>query len=224
MDKTASRATCTCAEVAGENPDCAIHGIAAVISDLRQRSDGASHSAADWLEQYADDRRHSLRSLSSDSVSDGSKGVSEIVREIEILLDNCHVVEDIDIAAQHEGVLVLVRILSAIALDSGTGGQQPVAWLHVLHKGDGGPEEVVSVETSAEDVFGVQGRDYDPSYFTISTPLYPSLTDPKAGVVSEDMVERALDAFDNADDTFTREGTLEALRAALTAALNGDKP
>lgn len=40
-------------------------------------------------------------------------GESEAVAEIETLLDNCHVVEDIDIAAQHEAVKVIVRSLVA---------------------------------------------------------------------------------------------------------------
>lgn len=40
-------------------------------------------------------------------------GVSEAVAEIDTLLDNCHVVEDIDIAAQHEAVKVIVRSLAA---------------------------------------------------------------------------------------------------------------
>lgn len=39
------------------------------------------------------------------------KPTQEIVAEIKVLLDNCHVVEDIDIAAQHEAVLTLVHEL-----------------------------------------------------------------------------------------------------------------
>lgn len=39
--------------------------------------------------------------------------VASMVAEIDVLLDNCHVVEDIDIAAQHEAVKALVRKLAS---------------------------------------------------------------------------------------------------------------
>ncbi len=68
-----------------------------------------------------------------------------------------------------------------------------VAWLHVLHKEHGEVEEVVSVEMTAEDVYGVQGRDYDPSYTVTSTPLFASHPPTPAGVreITDEIVGRA---------------------------------
>lgn len=65
-------------------------------------------------------------------------------------------------------------------------------------------------------------------------PLYLSPTEPKAGVVSDAMVERAMRAFyhdmdqvlrptDEDDKDDLRRWTAD-MRAALTAALKGDKP
>lgn len=52
---------CTCAEVAGENPRCSIHGVEITIQKLRlieatNRDDvDTLHMAADYLETFWDD-------------------------------------------------------------------------------------------------------------------------------------------------------------------------
>lgn len=180
----------------------------------------------------------SLRSLSSDSVSDGSKGArvkplewkangatslwtGELIFGVYYIaydegdgwrsfrgqfLSNAGSTElafgdkaSVFSAAQAD---YEQRILAA--LDSGTGGQQPVAWRW---------KNWNSSDWSVGEV-------YPPGAYS-AEPLYSSPTDPKAGVVSEDMVERAKAAVRNDPDVHISPS---AMRAALTAALNGEKP
>lgn len=51
---------CTCLEVHGEDPDCPLHGVRAVIERLRSGDPAAAYEAADLLEWFADDRDHRL--------------------------------------------------------------------------------------------------------------------------------------------------------------------
>ena len=167
----------------------------------------------------------SLRSLSSDSVSDGSKGVIErfepFANEDDGEFRGMGRVPDGDWVRHSDHIA---------ALDSGTGGQQPVAWW--CEHGDGSIEVVMWPD--ARDKYAARGY--------AVTPLYPSPTEPKAGVVSEDMVERAAEAMwvgmivpwqaaveiavGEPSSTYVNmvEGFRTSARRALTAALNGGKP
>ncbi|UXN73417.1 hypothetical protein N8D56_21460 [Devosia sp. A8/3-2] len=81
-------------------------------------------------------------------------------------------------------ILTELQSLRSLSLDSGTGGQQPVAWQHCLVNSDG-YEYDGEVNTSEKHPFGRPGRDYDASFSVISRPLYSSPTEPKAGVVEK---------------------------------------
>ncbi len=51
---------CTCLEVYGEDTDCLLHGVRAVIERLRSGDRDAAYEAADLLEWLAEDRDHRL--------------------------------------------------------------------------------------------------------------------------------------------------------------------
>ncbi|KFC62731.1 hypothetical protein FF80_03298 [Devosia sp. LC5] len=229
MDKTASR-------VSRDEAIAFLEGACRNWSSVPKLSEDDIGDVASELLRFV-----SARSL-SDSVSDGSKGVSETARWLDEYLSELRKNPN-RYADDIEG---LERVAAALsALDSGTGGQQPVAWQHCLVNPDG-YEYDGEVNTSGKHPFGRPGRDYDASFSVISRPLYPSLTEPKAGVVSEEMVERAARAlalcawqrFDISDSAFARnrypngadqyvemQWSLYANDArAVFVALNGDKP
>jgi hypothetical protein len=250
MDKTASRVSDErLAELLDEHKAATDH--------MRAHPGPLQKKANEWLSVLTE--LQSIRSLSSDSVSDGSKGVR--VKPLEwnkefgyaaraespfgvyaitdfagfddrYRLDRPNegqrlCFEDIDQAKAAAQADYEQRILST--LDSGTGGQQgnqPAAYLLCHETG----EAKLSMHAIS---------DGDRSYGWEQTPLYPSPTEPKAGVVSDDMVDRAAkriclatgldwDSIDDAgpDDHSNNSGdeTKGWFRYLAAAALNGVKP
>ena len=213
MDKTASRVSDDLASAMKRMQEALDMHDAEVADHLANESERADL----WtdMDVLVSDVRTILRTLSSDSVSDGSKGVrldGPELWEIVFGVMKGDVPEELtkDVLSQ-----VAAAVNQSFALDSGTGGQQPVAWRWKWGKTGkwyyGDHDERPNTENPRSPYFGK---------LCVVEPLYPP-TEPKAGVVSEDMVERALTAYVEAD---IHADCRTALRAALTAALNGDKP
>jgi hypothetical protein len=121
----------------------------------------------------------SLRSLSSESVSDGSKGVrldGPELWEVVFGIMKGDVPEELteEVFSQ-----IAVAINQAFALDSGTGGQQPVAymWRWIYAVGRTGPwNTCLAVRESRPLTSENAGMEV--------VPLYSSPTEPKAGVAT----------------------------------------